>query len=383
MKNLLIIIFLFLLIACSSTPSNQGANVKNKSSLTELKSQAVQNDKQPQKIKLKVISIVAQEEINAQVQASTSGAAAGAAAGGLLGALIGSALDASKNKSIKNKTEEIISPYRNMLIDYDVRKVVHDKYKEILQDIDKYEVVEYIESSVYDKDLVKPKNHLSKEKNGKEMLLILETNYSLANKLDLLYVTTNATLVLGQLKGATRYYKKKFAAIYQSPYATLDKKRITDVEILDLSEKIKSDYLEKVAGIKRDNTKERLKRQARSKLAKMKRYKYIDIEPPVENIVWSEDTLKEQLARGFEGVIKNVTYALNKGIKLKINKNEKVKLPYVAILPNGKESVKNIPVFPLSTHDGFSKYYINSYQYKKNIYFSVSEKELMKFPTVY
>lgn len=108
-KKILIAASALLIVACSSAPYENfdSSSVQGKQSM-------------------RLVSQVSQEEMVKEFVPSNSGSSAGAQFG-LVGALVGSAVDASVNNSRAQNAEEVVEPFRNALLDLDVRTMVFDQ----------------------------------------------------------------------------------------------------------------------------------------------------------------------------------------------------------------------------------------------------------------
>ncbi|WP_237066511.1 hypothetical protein [Microbulbifer guangxiensis] len=123
---------------------------------------------------MRLVSQVSQEEMVKEFVPSNSGSSAGAQFG-LVGALVGSAVDASVNNSRAQEAEQMVEPFRNALLDLDVRSLVYNQLAENSARIDWVAeinpVMEQLESGK------KPEEYVLGA--DEDLVLMVDTHYSL------------------------------------------------------------------------------------------------------------------------------------------------------------------------------------------------------------
>ncbi|AOS97079.1 hypothetical protein AUP74_01646 [Microbulbifer aggregans] len=156
-KKILFVVSVLLVTACSSTPYENfdSATVQGKGSM-------------------RLVSQVSQEEMVKEFVPSNSGGSAGAQFG-LVGALVGSAIDASVNNSRAQDAEQMVEPFRNALLDLDVRSLVYHQLAENASRIDWVSdvnpVMEQLEAGKKPEDYVLGVDE--------DLVLMVDTRYSL------------------------------------------------------------------------------------------------------------------------------------------------------------------------------------------------------------
>ncbi len=282
-------------------------------------------------LKLRVISVVSQKNIDAQVIKKEGGDIAGYIIAGIPGAIIAGKINQNHMEKKAIAALNKAKPYREMLKGFDFAKEIQETLYNSLQDSDNIELISYTPSNKWNDINTKPVKITNRNKDygikpgqvkvyNNEKLLVLNTTYSLDPDLNIIHVETSGQLYLGKIKNSKKLYKSKlFRVIYQSPaneikYAKLD-------EQLFQKEKNRSK-------IKKEISKEQIYRRPKSRATKELRIgMYAKLTNPIKINSWTRENMRNYLLQGLQKTSNTLIDAVSNTSRHYKTKENRIKIP--------------------------------------------------------
>ncbi len=342
-------------------------------------------------LKLKVVSIVSQNNIGAQIIHTNSTFAAGYILGGVIGAGIGAEIDSDIALKKTLIAQRKAYKYNQHTIDFDFHTEAHRALKTALESSSAIKLVEYIPSSNL-KDLeIKPRVIHSKKQQSKprtgyiathtdEKLLVLNTMFSFDPDLNIIHIDTFGQLYFGKRKNTKSFYNKKlFRIIYQSPSAHI-KYALVDEGIIESEIKsVKEIYqLRKIENPKYKKAYERREKYA---LRNLRIGKYITLTNPIKKHDWNTDNMESFLLDG----LSNNSKQLGKAILFEFNKKAmKKNLRKIPIVPAGSKKPKILhgKAYAINNDSNYQTFYFKTIDKpdNKNVYYNLPTQEMLRYP---
>lgn len=266
--------------------------------------------------RVKIVSIVDQSEIEPQIAGTLS--------------QYGVLIDFAMNSLAARSAEKRISPYRDILSDYDVREVVNSSINRYAEDLN-FEVSEIIvDTGGTGFDPADHMDNLSDEK-----LLTLKTTYSFNPSFNYIEVRVTATLYLEDfgesVKKEDRFLIKSWFSQYQSPKRMLRYGAYSIVEFNEKIENIYKGFSNNIEATSNKGRKLRLAKKRNEKIKKLRGRPYIKNSPPVFRGEWDENNVKQYLTEGIGLAMKGVFKTPKVSLSKEEFNNGSAKIPYHSI----------------------------------------------------
>lgn len=266
--------------------------------------------------RVKVLSIVTQPEIQPQIAGTLKN----------YGILIDSVMN---SLAVKN-AEKIVSPYQDILNEYDIREVVRSSTNKYIKDLnfDVTEVITDLNGEDFD-----PLDHIGDLSD--EKLLVLNTSYSFNPSFNYIEVKVTATLYIEDLgdtaKTDERFLIKSWFSRYQSKKRKLKYSSYTIQGFNDKIENLRDSYSERIEATSNKGRKLRLAKKRSEKIKKLRGRPYIKNSPPIHRDDWNEANLKHHISEGVELTMSSAFKLPNISLTKENFKNKSVKIPYHSI----------------------------------------------------